>query len=497
MRRAVDGNKGGRVRRGWKGLAYQAVGERLGDADGEVAADGRVPTFELRGGEIDGLVLRATAYDLIAGRVVAFDHDLLDFAQMTTIVFALDLALAIHEDAEALGFDLVRDAVGHCDCRGVGPRGELEGEDGVVFDLVDEGNGVFEVGVGLAGEADDHVAGDGDVALGGVDPAHALEVPVAGVLAGHGLENGGGAGLDREMDVVAEGGGGVDGLDDVAGEVAGVRGGEADAADAWEFTNGDEEFGERHAARGVAVGVDVLAEELDLGEAEVDHLAGFDEDGGGGAGALFPAGVGDNAVGAELVAALDDGDVSAVRVGTGGEVGLEGEVGLAVVEAGDAGFASFEAGEHVGQVAVGGGARDQRDVGGLLEDALAFLLGYAAEDGELFAFALETLVLVEAVEDLLLGLVADGAGVVEDQAGVGLVLDAGVALLLERADDFFGVMGVHLAAEGFDIEGLAHICSIAAGDVFERSFTYAIGLMCRLVPVRRVRGLRGEIVRID
>ena len=32
-------------------------------------------SVELRGGEVDGLVLRAAAYDLVAGGVVAFDHD--------------------------------------------------------------------------------------------------------------------------------------------------------------------------------------------------------------------------------------------------------------------------------------------------------------------------------------------------------------------------------------------------------------------------------------
>src|SRR5579871_629152 len=258
------------------------------------------------------------------------------------------------------------------------------------------------------------------------------------------------------MDVVAEGGGGIDSLDDVAGEVARVRGGEADAADARDVADGGEEFGEGHAAGGVAPGVDVLAQELDVGVAKVGHLAGFDEDGGGGAGALFAPGVGDDAVGAELVAAFDDGDVAAVRVGAGGEVGLEGEIGLAVVEAGDAGFAGFEAGKHLGEVAVGSGSGYEGDVGGLLEDALAFLLGDAAEDGKLFALALEALVLVEAMEDLLLGFVADGTGVVEDQAGIGFVLDAGVALVLKGANDFFRIMGVHLAAEGFDIESLAH-----------------------------------------
>ena len=101
-----------------------------------------------------------------------------------------------------------------------------------------------------------------------------------------------------------------------------------------------------------------------------------------GAAALLAAGIGHDAVGAEFVAAFDDRDVAAVGVGAGGELGVEGLVGLAVVEAGDAGFAGFEAGQHVGKVAVAGGAGDDRDVGRAVEDLRAFLLGYAADDGE-------------------------------------------------------------------------------------------------------------------
>jgi hypothetical protein len=33
--------------------------------------------------------------------------------------------------------------------------------------------------------------------------------------------------------------------------------------------------------------------------------------------------------------------------------------------------------------------------------------------------------------------------------------------VLQGADDLFGVMGVHLAAEGFDIKRLAHVTSIS------------------------------------
>ena len=83
--------------------------------------------------------------------------------------------------------------------------------------------------------------------------------------------------------------------------------------------------------------------------------------------------------------------------------------------------------EHLGQVAVAGAAGDDRDVRRLLEDLVAFLLGHAADDGEALAFALQLFVLVQAMEDLLLGFVADGAGVVEDQARFGLVGDLGVA----------------------------------------------------------------------
>jgi len=55
-------------------------------------------------------------------------------------------------------------------------------------------------------------------------------------------------------------------------------------------------------------------------------------------------------------------------------------------------------------------------VGRSFEDLLAFLLGYAAEHGKGFALVV-ALELLEAVEDFLLGLIADGASVVENQIG--------------------------------------------------------------------------------
>ena len=258
------------------------------------------------------------------------------------------------------------------------------------------------------------------------------------------------------MDVVAERGEGVDRVDDIFGEIARVRSGEAHAADAGDLADSREQFGKRHLARRIAVGVHVLAEQLNLGEASIGHALGFGQDGGGGARTLLAAGVGDDAVGAEFVATLDDGDVSAMWVRPRGEFRVEGLFCLAVVEAGNAAFARFQPHQHLGQIAVGSRAADQRDVGRAVEDFFALLLGDAAEHGELLAFALQALVFIQPVEDFLFGLVADGAGVIEDQSGVGLVLDAQVAFVLQCADDFLRVMGVHLAAKRLDIESLRH-----------------------------------------
>ena len=107
-----------------------------------------------------------------------------------------------------------------------------------------------------------------------------------------------------------------------------------------------------------------------------------------------------------------------MRVGAGGEFGLEALVGLAVVEAGDALLPCLELHQHLRQIAIRGGAANQRNMGSALENLLAFLLRHAAQHAEALALFLQLLVVGQAVEDLLLGFVANGAGVVEDQPGL-------------------------------------------------------------------------------
>ena len=94
---------------------------------------------------------------------------------------------------------------------------------------------------------------------------------------------------------------------------------------------------------------------------------------------------------------------------------------------------------------------------GALENLFALLLCDAAEYAELFALSQELLVVRQTMENFLLRFIADGAGVVEDQAGLLDRFDLPIAFVDQRADDFFGVVDVHLAAEGFEVEGFVGI----------------------------------------
>src|SRR6185437_14221663 len=168
---------------------------------------------------------------------------------------------------------------------------------------------------------------------------------------------------------------GIDGRNNITSEVARMAGGEAHAPDSRDLAHRGEQLGEAALALRIAVAVDVLPQELDFRIAQVGNAPRLIENGSRGTAALLAARVWNHAIGAELVAALDDGDVAAVRVLAGGEFGFESLLGLAVVQAGNARFARFKSRQHLRQPAVRGRAGDQRDIGRAIEDFFALLLG--------------------------------------------------------------------------------------------------------------------------
>ena len=130
---------------------------------------------------------------------------------------------------------------------GLASRGEDEGERAVVGDLVDDLERLGEVLLGLAGEADDDVRGQGAVGDVLADLGDAVEIALAVVGAPHRLEDPARARLQRQVDVLAERGQLGVGADHVLAHVLRVRARVADALDPVDGVDSREELGERRA----------------------------------------------------------------------------------------------------------------------------------------------------------------------------------------------------------------------------------------------------------
>src|ERR1700756_3997017 len=87
-----------------------------------------------------------------------------------------------------------------------------------------------------------------------------------------------------------------------------------------------------------------------------------------------------------------------------------------------------------------------------LKNPFTLLLRHATQHAKLLALLPQFLVISQAMKNLLLRLVANGAGVVEDEIRFLNRRDLPVALRQERAHDFLRVMHVHLAAESLWVE---------------------------------------------
>ena len=89
----------------------------------------------------------------------------------------------------------------------------------------------------------------------------------------------------------------------------------------------------------------------------------------------------------------------------------------------------------------------------LLKDVLPFLLRNAPEHSEDLAVPVFFFELLQPAEHLLFRLVADAAGVVQNQVRLFRRGNLRVPLRDERSNHLFGIVNVHLTAERFDVEG--------------------------------------------
>src|SRR5690606_2630778 len=245
--------------------------------------------------------------------------------------------------------------------------------------------------------------------------------------------------------------------DQRVGELERVRGGEADAADAVDLGQGADQqaqVGNLAVAIRAAVGVDVLAEQVDLAHALRGQLRAFDQHVLEWAADLGAAGVGHHAERAVLGAAFHDRHERRRAFGTrlGQAVELldlrEADVHLwPVLLAAGA--------DQLRQAVQGLRAEHQVHVGRALDDGFAFLRGHAAADADddVAAPGLELLPATELAEHLFLRLLADRAGVDQHHVGFLRVVGQLQAFVLGQHVGHLGrVVLVHLATVGLDVE---------------------------------------------
>ena len=254
------------------------------------------------------------------------------------------------------------------------------------------------------------------------------------------------------MELLADLGVFCNGVKELAAGVLGVRGHEAQAEFARKLRNLRHEVGKVHAAGQIlAIRIDVLAQQGDLLVARGDQPAALLQHVLRAAAALTAAHVGHDAVGAEIVAAVHHGHPCLERVrpcdgdmlGDGAGGILRGKNALACrqhVQQQLRELPQMVRGKHAVHVGIG------------FFDALGHLrlAHHAAADEDLLprVAALGMHQRADVAEHALLGVLADGAGVQDDDVRALLGVREAVARALQHPADALGVRLVLLAAVG-------------------------------------------------
>ena len=349
-----------------------------------------------------------------------------------------------------------------------GARAVLEDE--AVFELkaIDEIDGGLELGVGLAAEADDEVARHGRPGQLLADAGVHLEILADRVAALHPQKHRIAAVLRRDMEILANLGEIADGADQLGRHVARIIRDKLDPVEAVDGVEIVEKIGEARRPSAVAplVGVDRLADEGDLAAALGNELRGLGEDRRRGARLLRPADARHDTKRAELVAASLRPHERLKRRRPHrriavGVVALEAP-GDGVAAAGGAVEAHLDPRRAAGEDLFDDpryavklpGADDEVDPRSPGADELLVLLRHAAEDTDDQSRTV-LLLLTDAPQgrpDLVFGMLADTAGVVEDCVGLSRARCQLPSLAAQRRHDKLAVEDVHLAADGLDPE---------------------------------------------
>ncbi len=433
-----------------------------------------------------------------AGFVHPIDQHLDLAAEPGPVALESDPLLEREELVQPRPLDVGRDIVIQLRRWRSGALGVGRREDLVVADGLEEPQRRAELGVGLAAEPHDDIGRDRDPRHGLPDAREPLEIVLDRVLAAHPAQDRIVAGLDRQVQVLADALALGERGDEPVGQVPWVRGDEAQSPDgrppvrSAEAVDGPDQLGEIGTtlqieptpgpALGVHVGeprirwqvvsvrVHVLAEERDLAVAGGRQRPRLVDDLVERPAPLRTPAEGHDAVGARLVAAVDDrqpgADGRTARDGPlpdgasprprqpigdaddrpahdrRGADGPDGRLRRGKAESVDELGLLVRAQEHVhGRIPV-----PQAGAIGLPHGAAR------QHHPQARVRVLEPRELALPADDLLLGALADRAGVDDDEVGVLEAGRLGTAGLQQAAGHLLGVAAVHLAAERPDVE---------------------------------------------
>ena len=233
------------------------------------------------------------------------------------------------------------------------------------------------------------------------------------------------------------------------------------------------------------ISVDVLAEQRDLADAGVGQALGLGDDPGDRTRHFGAARVGHDAERAELVAAFLHGDEGRHAALARRRTAWRCEVPELVLDRkfGVDCLALLGALQHVRQAVVALRPDHEIDRALTADDLGALGLRDAAGDGDFHVASLQRGFLLEhahAAElgiDLLGRLLADVAGVEDDQVGVVRRGGLDEALGGQRVRHTMRIVDVHLAAVGLDVELFGHAVADEFPNIFSRLIYRAAGVM--------------------
>ena len=305
----------------------------------------------------------------------------------------------------------------------------------------------LEVGLGLAGEADDDVGGQCEFSNRRPQAIHHPLVFAERVGAVHRRQHRIRRRLEREVDLRHHLAALGHRRDHAVAHVARVGRGVADALEPVDLLGRPQQIGE--IVGPVMIGVHGLAQEHHFAETLRDRRPYLTYQIGERQAALAAARIGNDAVGAELVAAALDRDP---RAHPRPASGLEVAVGLVAVEPGVRDRLAGRAREQLGKRPVAVGADHQVEHARLIEQLGTQMLGHASGDSDHQGRVapLEPREVAEPPEDPLLGVLADRAGVEHHRVGVLGALGEAHAGAQEHARHHLAVGQVHLAAIGLE-----------------------------------------------